>query len=93
MVISKKNIRIAEVIKALGHAVRFQILAELLKVENDCNVSTIQKILKVPQSALSQHLTLLKNKGFLNSRSYGVERYYFIKDAKIKTYIRNLLAS
>lgn len=90
--ITKRNLRIADELKALGHAVRLQILEELLKDKGEHNVSSIQKIVKISQSALSQHLALLKSRGFVVSKTNGVERIYSIKDAKTKKYLMNILS-
>lgn len=58
--------KISEILKALSHPVRLQIIEGLIK--NECNVSEIQKILKLPQSTVSQHLRILKNAGIIKGR-------------------------
>lgn len=92
MAISKKNLKIADELKALGHGVRLQILEELIRANGECNVSSLQKIVKISQSALSQHLSLLKTRGFVLSKTSGVERLYSIKDNRIKKYLANIIS-
>lgn len=87
----KKIVRIANMIKAMSHPVRLQILEELLEVNDGYNVSTVQKIIKIPQSAISQHLALLRNNGILESKRKGVEIFYYIKDDKMKNFIVSVL--
>ncbi len=50
---------VSEVLKALAHPVRLQIVIGLIK--NECNVTEIQEKLGLPQSTISQHLRILKN--------------------------------
>ena len=50
----------AGLLKALGHPIRLCIVAGLLGRE--CNVSTMQECIKLPQPVISQHLAVLKFK-------------------------------
>lgn len=92
MVVKKKTTKIANSIKAMSHPARLQILEDLLEAQDGFNVSTIQKLLKIPQSAVSQHLSLLRNNAILDSRRNGVEIYYYIKDEKTKDLIQHILS-
>jgi len=69
MWLMNKYEKISEILKALSHPVRLQIIEGLIK--NECNVSEIQKILKLPQSTVSQHLRILKNAGIIKGRRNG----------------------
>jgi ArsR family transcriptional regulator len=66
----------AEVIKVLGHPARLQII-ELLE-GRERTVKEITGLLKIPQSKVSQHLTLLRNRGILSARREGINMYYSI---------------
>ncbi|HAR64551.1 MAG: transcriptional regulator [Candidatus Margulisiibacteriota bacterium] len=92
MVVKKKTFKIANTIKAMSHPARLQILEDLIPAKDGFNVSTIQKLLKIPQSAVSQHLSLLKTSGILDSRRNGVEIFYYIKDEKTKELIEHILS-
>ncbi len=75
-------IEISETLKVLGHPVRLQIVAGLLK--NECNVGQIQKKLRLPQSTISQHLSILRNRGIIKGRREGTKRCYRVIDKYAK---------
>jgi DNA-binding transcriptional ArsR family regulator len=58
--------QISEMLKALSHPARLKIVVGLLK--DECNVAQIQKVLRLPQSTISQHLRVLKNAGVVKGR-------------------------
>ena len=58
-----QNEEASEMLKALAHPARLAILAGLLK--DECNVGRIQETLRLPQSTVSQHLRVLKDKGII----------------------------
>jgi ArsR family transcriptional regulator len=64
--------------KALGHPVRLQIVNGL--INNECNVTQIQRNLGIPQSTISQHLKILKNAGIIESRREGTMVCYKVLD-------------
>ena len=63
-----------ETLKALGHPARLKIIVGLLR--NECNVAQIQNALGLPQSTISQHLRVLRNKGIIRARREGTKRCY-----------------
>jgi ArsR family transcriptional regulator, arsenate/arsenite/antimonite-responsive transcriptional repressor len=65
-------------LKALGHPVRLKIAKGLLK--DGCNVNKIVDELKLPQSTVSQHLTILKNAGIIEGVRNGVKICYKVVD-------------
>lgn len=73
-IIARTFDREAEILKVLGHPVRFKIVAGLMS--QSCNVKKIWECLGLPQATVSQHLALLKNKGIISGRRDGVEIYY-----------------
>lgn len=75
-------------LKALAHPVRLKILAGLL--ENECNVSEIQRTLALPQSTISQHLRMLKDRGIIKARQEGRKRCYKVIDDRVRNIIRML---
>ncbi len=70
--------RAAETLKVLGHPVRLEMLAGILK--DECNVTQIQSKLGLPQSTISQHLSILRNVGILEARREGTKRCHKVID-------------
>jgi len=66
----------AEILKVLGHPIRLKIVAGLCTKE--CNVKHIWECLGLPQATVSQHLSLLKNKGIISGKRDGVEVHYTV---------------
>lgn len=66
----------AEILKALGHSIRLQIVSGLLSKQ--CNVKQIWECLGLPQATVSQHLCLLKNKKIIAGKRVGTEIYYTV---------------
>jgi DNA-binding transcriptional ArsR family regulator len=87
-----------DVLRALAHPVRLQILEELMKGVK-C-VSDIEDFLEISQSNVSQHLSLLRRHGIIDFYVDGRLRCYFLKDPIIpdiliplkKDYIKELPA-
>lgn len=79
----------SEILKALGHPVRLQIIAGLCGGPV-CNVNAMVGKLKIPQSTVSQHLGILKNRGIITARKTGVETCYYISDERVKKILADL---
>lgn len=73
--------RVAEVLKAVAHPVRLQIV-ELLE-KGEMYVGQIMEALGGKQAVTSQQLTLMRNKGVLASRREGVKVYYRIENPNV----------
>ena len=80
----------AELLKAIAHHTRLQIVAELLK-GTKC-VTDIQDILPASQSNISQHLTVLRNAGIVSFTQDGSQRCYFVSRPKLVSAILSQLA-
>jgi len=78
----------SELLKALGHPVRLKMVEGLLG--NECNVKKIVKALGLPQSTISQHLGILKNRGIVQVRKEGVKTCYRVVDAKVAELVKIL---
>ncbi|MEM8797238.1 MAG: metalloregulator ArsR/SmtB family transcription factor [Pseudomonadota bacterium] len=63
-----------DIFKALADPSRRVILDALLK--DDCSVTDLTKLLNMTQSAVSQHLAILKTAGLVEDRKVGRKRYY-----------------
>ncbi len=76
----------AEMLKALAHPTRLQIL-ELLKSGELC-VCKIVPELKMEQSNVSRHLNILKKEGLVTSRKEGLKVFYRITDPRINDLLK-----
>jgi len=73
----------ANIMKAIANPMRLAILG-LLSEGDELTVTKIHQLLKIEQSTASHHLGILKDKGVLNSRRVGKNRYYSIKNKNLK---------
>jgi DNA-binding transcriptional ArsR family regulator len=69
----------AEILKALSHPARLCIVKTLIDT-GERNVMTMQNCLKVPQSTISQHLSILRTAGIIKGRREGLEVFYSVQD-------------
>ncbi len=71
----------AEVCKIFTNAKRLEIIHALK--EGEKTVTELVEILGIPKANVSQHLSILKNRGILKSRREGVNIYYSISNPKV----------
>ena len=81
--------RKSEVLKALGHPIRLKITDWLLNCDG-CHVNKMVDQLGLPQSTVSQHLGILKNKGIISCKKKGVQTCYSVADPQVKKIIEIL---
>lgn len=76
--------QVANVLKAIAHPVKLEIL-EVLEQSEPLTVSEIREQVsnEVEQSMLSHHLIKMKDKGVLKSEKKGKQVYYSITDRQI----------
>jgi DNA-binding transcriptional ArsR family regulator len=74
--------KVSETFKALSHPARLRMVVGLIK--DECNVAQIQKVLRLPQSTISQHLKILKNAGIIKGRREGTKTCYKVIDMRIR---------
>ena len=72
---------VAEVLKAVAHPSRLQIV-ELL-VPGEMSVGEIVKAVGEKQSITSQHLNMMRDKGVLGRRRDGAKVYYHIENKNV----------
>ena len=81
--------QIAELLKVLANENRLMIFCTLMK--QSMTVGEIAKYVpNITQSALSQHLTLLKAHGILDSQKTGLNITYAIADHRVEEIIHVL---
>ena len=82
----EKAKKLAELLKILSNENRLLILCALMQGAK--TVSQIWEFVpKITQSALSQHLTLLKTAGILESDKHGMNVTYSIADNRVEAVI------
>lgn len=87
---NQKFLDTVEILKAMGHPIRLCILKGLY-AEGEKNVTTMQECLCIPQSTVSQHLGILKNKGIIKGKRKGLEISYSIANDDVKKILELLL--
>jgi ArsR family transcriptional regulator len=78
----------AELLKALAHPVRLKIIGFLASGKK-C-VKHIWEALDLPQPNVSQHLSVLRNRGILGYKREGSIVCYYIKDKRVLDLYKNL---
>jgi DNA-binding transcriptional ArsR family regulator len=78
----------AELLKVLAHPVRLCIVKGLM--DKECNVSHMQECLELPQSTVSQHLSILRSRGIIKGTRKGLEVTYSISNEEVKKLIHLL---
>jgi len=71
----------SDICLALANPKRLQIL-NLLK-NGEMSAGEMVRLMKIPKANLSQHLSILKQKGIVSSRREGTSIYYSITHPKI----------
>lgn len=69
-------------LKAVANEKRLQILYAV--ADKEMNVGEIEKLVKLSQSALSQHLAVLRAAGIVSTRRNAQTIFYRLKDDKVK---------
>ena len=77
---------VAEVLKAVAHPVRLQIV-ELLEAQEMC-VGDIVEALGGKQAITSQQLNMMKDKGVLSCRRDGTRVYYRVENTSVIKLLR-----
>ncbi|SHI85752.1 ArsR/SmtB family transcription factor [Desulfofundulus thermosubterraneus] len=79
----------AEILKALAHPIRLCIVEGL--INNECNVTRMRECLDLPQSTVSQHLSILKSRGIIRGRRKGTEICYTVTSELVKELMKVLM--
>ena len=72
--LQSRALRAAGLLKAMANPVRLMVLCQL--AEGEKSVGELEKVAQVSQSALSQHLALLRERGVVRSRREGQSIFY-----------------
>jgi len=75
-------------LKAMGNEQRLLILCQL--VSGELSVSALLSGVDLSQSALSQHLAVLREAGFVNTRREAQTVFYSLPDGPVKKLMKTL---
>lgn len=78
----------ANLLRLLGNEKRLMVLCQL--AEGELSVGALQSRIGLSQSALSQHLALLRTDGIVSTRREGQTIYYCISDPAAMRVIETL---
>ena len=89
-IIQKNKIeKMVQILKAVAHPVRLQIVNILLREE--CRVGELVNMLGTKQSLTSQQLSIMRYSGLLKSRRDGNVVYYFLTNDSIKKIVKTIV--
>ena len=80
--------KVETLLKAMANRQRLMILCQLLKSE--MSVSAITQAIGLSQSAVSQHLSVLRNDGLVTTRREAQTIYYSIGNKQVLQLIETL---
>jgi DNA-binding transcriptional ArsR family regulator len=72
--LQSRALRAAALLKAMSNPVRLLVLCQL--AEGEKSVGELEKVAEVSQSALSQHLAVLRSRGLVRGRREGQSIVY-----------------
>ncbi|MBQ9235588.1 MAG: winged helix-turn-helix transcriptional regulator [Alphaproteobacteria bacterium] len=78
----------AQKLKSIANENRLRVL--YLIRDNEMSVGEIEKMMHLSQSALSQHLAVLRNYDIVSTRRQAQTIYYRLKDGRIRQVIELL---
>lgn len=81
----KNYMQKSDLLKAIAHPVRLCIVRGL--INHQCNVTTMQECLHLPQSTVSQHLAKLKAAGIVEGERNGLEICYKVINKQVKAIV------
>lgn len=85
---NKAHTHKAELLKALGHPIRFCIVEGLLKGES--NVGRMVECTSVPQPTVSQHLNVLRAAGIIECHREGNQMVYSVSNDEARQIVESL---
>jgi DNA-binding transcriptional ArsR family regulator len=86
--LEKKASQAADTLKSLSNKWRLLILCQLVKGEK--SVGELLEIIDLSQSALSQHLAVLREADLVSTRRESQSIYYFLKGDEVSTILAAL---
>ena len=87
----ESTIRIAEILRTIGHPLRVRMI-EVLVEKKELTVKDLCQYLDTEQSLMSHHLNYMRIRGLLNSSRKGKNVFYSIRSQSAMDLIRLLRA-
>jgi len=84
----EKRVHVAQLLKTIAHESRLMILCMLVK--NEMTVSEINEFVGLSQSALSQHLAVLRQNNLVETRRESQTIYYSLADKDLSHIVTSL---
>ena len=84
----EKRLHVAQLLKTIAHESRLMILCMLVK--NEMTVSEINEFVDLSQSALSQHLAVLRQNNLVETRRESQTIYYSLVDKDLSHIVTSL---
>lgn len=84
----EKREHVAQLLKTIAHESRLMILCMLVK--NEMTVSEINEFVDLSQSALSQHLAVLRQNNLVETRRESQTIYYSLVDKDLSHIVTSL---
>ncbi len=81
---------LANMMRALGHPVRLNILRIIAARTRDCCCADVTQCLPLAQSTVSQHIKVLLEAGLIERRSKGTRNCYVLMHEKILLFENSL---
>lgn len=72
--LQSRALRAAGLLKAMSNPVRLMVLCQL--AEGEKSVGELEQVVEISQSALSQHLAVLRQRGLVAARRAGQSMFY-----------------
>ena len=86
--LQSRALRATRLLKAMSNPVRLLVLCQL--AESEKSVGELERVVDVSQSALSQHLALLRGRGLVKFRRQGQTLYYSLDGLEAPTVLAAL---
>ena len=86
--LQKNAVHVTALLKAIANPARLVILCEL--VEGECSVGALERAVGLSQSAISQHLAVLRRGDVVASRRDGQTVFYSLASADVVTLMGTL---
>jgi len=77
---------LAQMMRALGHPVRLEILRILVEKSGECCCTDVTECLALAQSTVSQHLKVLLEAGVVDRQPMGTRNRYRVRTDRLEAF-------
>ncbi|OLQ85915.1 transcriptional regulator [Vibrio panuliri] len=78
----------AEMLKVMAHPERLMVICQL--IQGEVGVGVLQANSALSQSALSQHLTVLRKHNIIKARKASQQVFYSLADSRVEVLVESL---